>query len=242
MEWWCVVLTQERQEFDSAVFIGGWAMTGKTLLKDVLISGGAGRIAGALGDVSFLPDELDPDRATLTDTVVIRTLNAAFRHHARCGETWLADKTPQNLVRARLLARTIRNARHLFLIRHPAVCWQKHQQGEFPFDRLFPDFVTFITMWLKWYGVMQSDCERLRTPWLVVRFEAMKADLVGEVSRVGKFLGLSLAVPQKVYGTERGAVEDDDLSYLVKFTEKWQPWADQVGKFGYLFQHPWYGG
>ena len=110
------------------------------------------------------------------------------------GGTWRVEKSPVNLLRARLYQQLFPACQFVFVVRHPVAVARATAKWS---DR---SEAMLLAHWERGHGLWAEDAPHLHN-WIAVRFEDLCADPERELSRVFAFLGLApVAPPRAVRG------------------------------------------
>ena len=106
------------------------------------------------------------------------------------GGTWRVEKSPVNLLRARLYQQLFPACQFVFVIRHPLAVARATAKWS---DR---SEAALLAHWDRAHEILLSDLPRLHN-WMIVRFEDLCADPSTELSRLFAFLSLEPVHPPR---------------------------------------------
>ena len=204
------------------VFVGGLHRSGTTLVADCLEAHpdtrGLPHAAAPEGEGVFLQGAIPHDalagvpgrwaerpEAHLTDGGPWDRLDVRDRLRSdwddwyASGGAWRVEKSPVNLLRARLYQQLFPAAQFVFVVRHPVAVARATAKWT---DR---DEADLIRHWETAHRILAADLPHLHN-WIVVRFEDLCADPETELARLFAFLRLDpVPAPRRIEADANGA-------------------------------------
>ncbi|MFO7891431.1 MAG: sulfotransferase [bacterium] len=140
--------------------------------------GGPGRFAfhkyGHLIDNGFFSNPQNPE-----------ILMAEWGKHWDLSKKFLLEKSPPNLIRARLLQRFFPNAQFVFIVRHPVAS----SYATIKFKKGLP-FIYILWHWVVSHEFMLNDLHYLKN-YYILHYEKLVSDPESCLNKIGNFLNLS---------------------------------------------------
>ena len=224
------------------VFVGGLHRSGTTLLADcleghpdvrglphgiapegegVFLQGGIPHDA-----LSGVPGEwADDPAAHLTEGCLYDRIDVRDRMRADwdgwypSGGTWRVEKSPVNLLRARLYQQLFPASQFVFVVRHPVAVARATAKWS---NR---DEATLLRHWQSAHRILAGDLPHLHN-WLVIRFEDLIGRPEAELARAFAFLRLDpVPVPRPI-------ASEANAAYLAKGPPS-EPLGPMAEAFGY---------
>jgi hypothetical protein len=126
----------------------------------------------------------------------------------------LLEKSPPNLLRARLLQALFPGAAFVMVVRHPVAVSLATEKWIGAPSR-WVSAPTLLRHWLRAHELFLADAARLERV-LVVRYEQLASEPARVLARVGRFLGLP--APPPAPADARGGVDD-------RYFAAWEDWS-----------------
>ncbi len=141
---------------------------------------------------------------------------------------WRLEKSPVNLLRARLYQQLFPTTQFVFVVRHPLAVGRATAKWS---DR---SEAALIAHWVRAHALLIGDLPHLHC-WAVLRYEDLCADPAAELSRIWRWMELGPPVP----APSRGAFPNSNAAYLAAGPAPETSGVDPVwSRFGYALDRP----
>lgn len=171
------------------------------------------------------------DAQHLTETSGYNTLATRDYLEAQWGEwydphrPWRIEKSPVNLLRARLYQQLLPTSQFVFVVRHPVAVSQATRK----WTSSGPEHL--LAHWETAHARLLGDLPDIHA-WLILRYEDLVADPAASMARVWTFLGLDAPI---------SAIDDVETSRSDAYFEAaphYPAHSDVAARFGYTLREP----
>ena len=149
---------------------------------------GAAKEYGGPGKFGFDQSSFLDEKSPILTEENKALLFTQWARHWDLSKTWLAEKSPPNLVRTRFLQEAFPNSWFITIVRHPVAvsfATKKWSKTSIP---------SLVDHWLRCHDRFLADATKLNHS-LMLRYENLVADPDAELSRLSEFLGFQVKLP-----------------------------------------------
>lgn len=216
-------MTQSPAASPRYVFVGGLHRSGTSMVASLIAGAqGVGAISGAPvpeqegvylqgaiphtarhgvpGEFAFDPDQHLTEDSGYNCLEVEQRLSASWDRWYPADATLRVEKSPVNLLRARLYQQLFPTASFVFVVRHPVVV--ARATGKWNAAPL----AHLVEHWATAHRLLLEDLPYLHN-YLIVRYEDLVADRDRQLARIGSFIDRPL-------GDAHGSIEDRNAAYI----------------------------